>query len=449
MWPDRGPAPRLRGALSAGERAALGFPVPERQWRGDSSVGATLRAGASSSAPARSVSPLPAAPDPAPPATALTRFRDLPRHFVFEYYPWYRVSPWEHWDEAGRTPPEDIAATSLPRLGAYDSLDLRVLEQHARWIAETGVGAINISWWGRGSSTDRAVHAVMDVMRDHGIHVTFHLEPYRDDRSSFLLDDISYLLEEYGERRRWDAFLLLEDADGRSGPVFKLFRTIVPERGSDCHGNVFAVPDYIPDTEWRRQTDRVRAALDGRFDALTLLADSLDMGRTPAAGFDGIAIYDNFVAPSTWQEWAALATSAGLVFSFNVNPGFDGVILRDVPPDSCYRPPRFEPGGSDIGWAEESARDEAQRRAAARIDESFDTTLALQSNPLSSNAKRGFFLVFVNSFNEWHEGHQFEPALSAHELSHSQRGVYHNPPDGDARLAHLRARISEVIRPPA
>ena len=46
--------------------------------------------------------------------------------------------------------PYDIAATSVPELGPYDSGNPRVLEQHARWIAESGAGAINVSWWGRG-----------------------------------------------------------------------------------------------------------------------------------------------------------------------------------------------------------------------------------------------------------------------------------------------------------
>src|SRR3954454_128225 len=42
------------------------------------------------------------------------RFPDLHRHFVFEYYPWYDGTTWRHWSDAERTPPAEIAATSLP-----------------------------------------------------------------------------------------------------------------------------------------------------------------------------------------------------------------------------------------------------------------------------------------------------------------------------------------------
>ena len=80
------------------------------------------------------------------------------------------------WD---RVPPYDIAATAVPALGAYDSRDTHVLEQHARWIVESGAGAIDVSWWGRGGYEEQSVPRLMDVMRDYGLKVTFHLEPVR------------------------------------------------------------------------------------------------------------------------------------------------------------------------------------------------------------------------------------------------------------------------------
>ena len=64
-------------------------------------------------------------PDPRraiPPRERLdTRFADLPRHFIFEYYPWYSVNPYRHWDEGGHAPPIDLASNYMPKLGAYDS----------------------------------------------------------------------------------------------------------------------------------------------------------------------------------------------------------------------------------------------------------------------------------------------------------------------------------------
>src|SRR4051794_4281417 len=212
--------PSWTGRTRRVSRADLGFPVPAARVRGDSSVGSAIRAGfqlrpggaKGHDAVERTLRT---------PAAAFEylrdRFADLRRHFVFEYYPWYGVNPFRHWDDPGLNPPVDIAARSMPLLGPYDSRDRTTLERHARWMADAGVGAINMSWWGRDSFEDRAVPFVMDVMRAHDIHVTFHLEPYADDRATRYASDIMYLLREYGERRRWDAFLLLQDGSGAEG----------------------------------------------------------------------------------------------------------------------------------------------------------------------------------------------------------------------------------------
>jgi hypothetical protein len=392
---------------------------------------------------------LPELPAPKAPATTLVeRFVDLRRHLIFEYYPWYATDPYRHWEQWDRNPPEDIAATCLPLLGAYESLSWPVLEAHARWIAGSGAGAVNLSWWGRDSFEDRAVHLVMDVFRDHDIKVTFHLEPYALDRHRRLTDDILHLLREFGERRGWDALLLLRDESGREGPLFKTFRTILPEAYVDCHGVRQQVADYTPDEAWRRQTDLVRLALSHEFDHVTLLADSLDFERTRAAGFDGIAIYDNFVPPEAYRAQAAGASAEGLVFTFNANPGFDGIEPRVIEPGACYEPTPFAPGPEAIDWSTEAGREQAAARSVERIRHSFEAALAVQSDPELLNARRGFLLLYINSFNEWHEGTAFEPMRDAADLTPQQRSLgYHNPRRGDYRLEVLRPLLREVSTP--
>ena len=376
------------------------------------------------------------------------RFPDLARHFVFEYYPWYAANPYRHWNEADRHPPIDLASNYVPTLGAYDSRSTAVLEQHARWIKNAGAGAINVSWWGRDSDTDRLVPSLMDVMAAHDIRVTFHLEPYRDHRALAYADDIEYLIRRYGDLRRWDAFLLLRHADGAAGPVFKSFRTILPPASTDCHGRVADIADYTADAVWREQTDRVRATFGAQFDRITLLVDSLDVGRTRACGFDGIAIYDNYVRPDTWHAHAEACTARDLVFSFNVNPGFDGVVDRQVAPESCYRPPAFEPDAVAYDWNIPQDRLFASRASERRIRESFETTIALQTDPALANTTRGFFLVYLNSFNEWHEGHQFEPMKDRAALTAEERAVgYHNPEEGRYRLDTLGKLLAGVLNP--
>jgi hypothetical protein len=420
-------------------------------------LGRALRAGAATSAAALVPSTWVrgATEDDEPP---LARFSDLDRHFVFEYYPWYGGPPdYRHWDYLDRRPPHDVASAYMPRLGPYDVTSFAVLEQHARWIREAGVGALALSWWGQGHYTDRAAPRILDVMRDHDLKVTFALEPYADDRGRRFADDVLYLIEEFGERRGFDSFLVLRDADGREGPVFKGFRCILPESTTDCRGQVHPTPDYTPDAVWRAQTDRLRHTLRGDFDHVTLLADSLEFARTPASGFDGIGIYDNFIGPERYQPLAEGASQAGLVFSFNVNPGYDQIEPRlPAPPgsrepdpaDPCYVPRPTAAAGDVRDWSRPEERERAAAASEARIAESFAATVAVQTDASLSNARRGFFLAYVNSFNEWHEGHAFEPMRDAADLVPEERlHGYHNPARGDYRLRALAALVAEARRP--
>jgi hypothetical protein len=303
-----------------------------------------------------------------------------------------------------------------------------------------------VSWWGPDSNVNEVIPTLMDVMADHDIHVTFYIEPYAPDHARNYARDVMTLVRTYGDRRHWDCFLLLERADGTSGPVFKSFRTILLPTSNDCHGVTTPFADYAYDDVWRRQTDAIRSLLRADFDHLTLLADSSQVARTQAGGFDGIALFDNYVAPDIWPTHAQNCSARDLVFSFQINPGFDSIVWPQDDPDSCYRPPAFAPGGGVYDWTRAADRVAAEAASRGRIVDSFQTTVELQTRPSLANAKKGFFLAYINSFNEWHEGHQFEPARSRSELTPAQLALrLHNPEQGDYRLQTLRALVERVM----
>ena len=374
------------------------------------------------------------------------RFRDLRRHFVFEYYPWYANDPFRHWQQWDRVPPFDLAANTMPLLGAYDSRSVQVLEQHARWIAQSGVGAIDVSWWGRGRFEDRTVHLLMDVMAAHDIRVTFHLEPYGPERAEQLPDDVLYLLNEYGENRRWDCLLFHEWADRSTGPVFKLFNSLVPQQIVDCKGNTVNLPHYVSEDVWRRSTDRLRKTLQDDFDRLTILSESSDSRRIRASGFDGMAIYGPDASQRNWLDWGLEASRQDVVFTFNTNPGTDEIERRQVEFGSCYQPRPFVPQTRVLDWSAADDREHARQLGERQIGETLVTSLLLQTHPWLGNVDKGFFLVYVCSFNEWHEGHQFEPMRDAASLAPEERPHgYHNPTNGAYRLRHLTERLARVL----
>ena len=85
-----------------------------------------------------------------------------------------------------------------------------------------------------------------------------------------------------------------------------------------------------------------------------------------------------------------------------------------------------------------AARAEALTASRNRILDSLRANLTVQLDPGLSNERRGFYLTYINSFNEWHEGTAFEPAANLADLTPAQRAIgYHNPDEGRWRLELL------------
>src|SRR6187431_2725095 len=80
------------------------------------------------------------------------RVQKSPTSAIF-YYPWYGTpaldGAFQHWQQNGHTPPDDIASSYYPTRGAYSSSDAAVVRAQLREIARAGVGEVVVSWWGR------------------------------------------------------------------------------------------------------------------------------------------------------------------------------------------------------------------------------------------------------------------------------------------------------------
>ncbi|MEV1004565.1 ThuA domain-containing protein [Nonomuraea sp. NPDC050202] len=203
------------------------------------------------------------------------------------YYPWYgspQVSGgWRHWQQGGRTPPDDIGADFYPALGAYDSGDFAgAVAQHMKWIRQSAAGVLVLSWWGRGSYEDGLARGVLDAAAKEGLKVAWHLEPYSGRTAASTVEDIRYINQAYGAH-----------------PAFS---------------DAFYVFESLRITDW--------SALDAVNDDNVILAQTTD--TTKIAHFNGMYTYDAIAGATApgWQQAADHARQHGLVWAPSVGPGY-------------------------------------------------------------------------------------------------------------------------------
>ncbi|MFD0747093.1 RICIN domain-containing protein [Phytohabitans flavus] len=270
------------------------------------------------------------------------------------YYPWYG-SPavngsYRHWQQGGHTPPQAVGADLYPVLGAYDSGDTRVIDQHMAWIARAGVGVLVYSWWGQGSYEDTLVTRVMDAAARYGIRVAWHLEPYGTRTAASTVSDINYINSRYGGHPAY-----YRDA---------------------AHGNraAFYVFESLRVTDWSA-LEQVRAGN-------IVLAQTTD--TTKVANFGGMYTYDGIAGATApgWANASAFCKANGLVWAPSIAPGY--IDDRAVPGNTTPTVTRDNGAAYDRQW----------------------------NNALGTATGGPPTWVSITSFNEWHEGSVIEPASS-------------------------------------
>jgi glycoprotein endo-alpha-1,2-mannosidase len=278
-------------------------------------------------------------------APAATAASPRPPVSIF-YYPWYGTpaldGSYEHWQQGWHLPPSDIASNYYPTRGAYSSDNPRVVEAQMREIAAAGVDEVVSSWWGWGSIEDQRLTLVARTAQAFGLTVAVQLEPYDKRNAPYL--------ERSAETVAADVTHLADLG------ITRLY--------------VYGPFADVPDSTW--------AAINAAQPGLQILAQTANVTRAAAAGFDGVYTYDivRYGSPS-FDRLCRRARAANLVCAPSVGPGFEADRATGDP----HAKPRLKGQTYDAMW-----------RAAIR-----------------ARADR----VTITSYNEWHEGTQIEPASAA------------------------------------
>ncbi|HNS21091.1 MAG TPA: hypothetical protein PKH24_11365 [Sedimentisphaerales bacterium] len=292
----------------------------------------------------------------------------MSRRVLAFYYPWYgtpdgpggagRTIHWGNMDAADH----DISeSTHYPALGAYDSHDPAVIDQHCRWAKAAQIDTFIVSWWGHGDYTDLAMPRILSACQTHGLKACIYYETVPQPQTAqTAAQDILRVLAKYGSH---EAYLKVDTA-----PVVFIYGRAVEELGL---------------LGWREAVQLIKA---GRRTGATILGDQFSYGA--ARVFDGVHTYNTAGslsslslddaekwAANTYAHWAQLADEAEAISTITVIAGYDDTKIRT--PGLAVE--RFNGDLYRIEWEQ-----------------------AIAADP---------HWVLITSFNEWHEGSEIEPSF--------------------------------------
>jgi glycoprotein endo-alpha-1,2-mannosidase len=322
------------------------------------------------------------------------------RRVMAFYYPWYGVPDGPggagrtvHWGRTDAANKDIQASTHYPELGAYDSHDPKVIDQHCRWAKEAGIDTFIVSWWGHDHYTDRAMQKILDGCARYGLSTCIYYETVpRPQTPKSAADDIIKVLNKYGGH---PAHLKV---NGR--PVVFVYGRALQQLGL---------------TNWLKAIKMINAGYEK---GVTAIGDQFSFGA--ARVFDGVHTYNTAGnlrgmnpaearkwAAETYKSWVQLADRAGKISAITVIPGYD---------DTKIRKP---------GLAVERYNGELYR---AQWDE------AIKADP---------HWILITSFNEWHEGSEIEPSLEFKRLYIDITAEYSKLFKAKKRGIHKPAAVAE------
>ena len=342
-----------------------------------------------SSEPSKGPTTSPSASPSASP-TEFPTFRTIPPSNItvgVYYYPWHAVD----FHNGGGYVRRVIG--QAPLLGEYDDRSPATIQRHLAWSRQANIRMWISSWWGPGRVEDTTLRDVILNHRDIGDHKiallyesSNRIQIRRNVTTRKVADDIRYMAETYFDHPNYYRIdgrpVLFVYVTRKLEEIGVLTEVLLQMRGvaAEMGHNIYLVGDHAFD-DAPKENEWFPAFL--YLDAVS----NYDMygsmgGRGGYAGNEGVANY--FRDQKDWRRQAHLN---GCAFIPGISPGFND---RGVRLQADHKPlSRKLTADDEFG----SLFRAVTREARWLVDMSTS------------------HLMIVNSFNEWHEDTQIEPAV--------------------------------------
>lgn len=290
----------------------------------------------------------------------------IPKQVLAFYYGWYGNpefgEKWNHWEKVDPAKKTIVNSTHYPALGAYDSHDPKLIEQHCREARNAGITGFIVSWWASGDYHDRGLPLLLDIAERHNLTVTVYFETVRPREKpdpKLALEDVLYLLRRYGSHPAW--------LKVNSHPVIFVYGRAVGQIKPEGWAQVIegARRNYPPGAAFIG--DRINEQAARVFDGIHTYNPT---GQTAGKSVTELRAW----AKAKYPEW--VKTAGDKISCLTVIPGYDDTKLGRPAP----RPTTDRHQGKTYGILWEEA-------------------IAAKPN-----------WILITSWNEWHEGSEIEPS---------------------------------------
>jgi glycoprotein endo-alpha-1,2-mannosidase len=305
------------------------------------------------------------------------------------YYPWHG-NDFHRGDGYLR---DQLDPRHQPTLGEYDDTKPEVIAQHLAWSRQANINLWVTSFWGKHSREDNTIRNNILPHNDLGDHKiallyesTGRMKKAENYTTQRLGPDMAHMCKNifphpnyYRVDGRPVVMLYVTRALYTQGVLEQMVEALRTTAREECDQEVFLIGDQV----WgEAPPENVYYPPFSMLDAVT----NYDVyGNMNGAPYAGQAVVDRYY--NEGERWKSRAAKDGVRFIPAVSPGYN---------DRGVRLPADHIGGSRRLTAddEEGSLFVAQlQKARYLVDDKMDR------------------LIFVNSFNEWHEDSQIEPAV--------------------------------------